>query len=118
MNIRPRSNKIIRKPMTNSLLKVHFPNIFSNQCIYLSSSIPMDEYNSLKRHIEAFGGKVLSFKDVHIDRQLAQVTHCVGVRDATFDKIDAIKKAIETNVTHISLPTVYVWKCIANKIKL
>ncbi|CAF3243885.1 unnamed protein product [Rotaria socialis] len=118
IEIQAKPPKIIRKSLPNSLLKVHFPNIFDNKYIYLSSSLPMDEYNNLKRHIEAFGGKVLSPRDINNDKQLARVTHCVGVRDATFDKIDAAKKTIETNVTHISLPTVYVWKCIATKTKL
>jgi hypothetical protein len=112
------TNKIIRKPLPHSLLKLHFPNIFVNQYIYLSSSLALDEYNKLKRHIEAYGGKVLSPKDKNNDTQLSRITHCVGERDATFDKIDFVKKNIPTDVTHISLPTVYVWKCIANKSKL
>ncbi len=111
------TNKIIRKPLP-SLLKLHFPNIFDNQYIYLSSSLPLDEYNKLKRHIEAYGGKVLSPKDINNDKQLLRITHCVGERDATFDKIDLIKQKFQINNTHISLPTVYVWKCIAKKIKL
>ncbi len=108
----------MRKTLPNSLLKLHFPNIFANQYIYLSSALPIDEFNKLKRHIEAFGGKVLSPKDINNETQLARVTHCVGEKDGTFDKIDLVKKKIQTNVTHISLPTVYVWKCIANKNKL
>ncbi|CAF3729866.1 unnamed protein product [Rotaria sordida] len=118
IEIQPKPNKILRKSLPNSLLKLNFPNIFDNQFIYLSSSLPMDEYNNLKRHIEAFGGKVLSPKDSDNDKQLLRITHCVGEKDATFDKIDLIKKKVQTNVTHISLPTVYVWKCIANKTKL
>lgn len=112
------STKALRKAAPNSLLKLHFPNIFDNQYIYLSSALPTDEYNKLKRHIEAFGGRVLSPKDVNNETQLARVTHCVGEKDGTFDRIDAVKLKIQTNVTHISLPTVYVWKCIANKSKL
>lgn len=112
------ANKVIRKAPPNSLLKLHFLNIFDNQYIYLSSALPTDEYNKLKRHIEAFGGRVLSPKDANNDTQLARVTHCVGEKDATFDRIDLVKQKIQTNVTHISLPTVYVWKCIANKCKL
>ncbi|CAF3444343.1 unnamed protein product, partial [Rotaria sp. Silwood2] len=118
IEIQPKPNKIIRKSLPNSLLKLNFPNIFANQYIYLSSSLPMDEYNKLKRHIEAFGGQVLSPKDINNEKQLLRVTHCVGEKDATFDKIDLVKQKIQTNVTHISLPTVYVWKCIANKTKL
>lgn len=112
------ATKIIRKPMTNSLLKVNFPNIFNNQYIYLSSSLPIDEYNKLKRHIEAYGGKVFLPKDINNETQLSRITHCVGEKDATFDKIDSVKQKIQSNGTHISLPTVYVWKCIANKSKL
>ena len=112
------ASKVIRKPLPNSLLKLNFPNIFDNQCIYLSSTLATDEFNKLKRHIEAYGGKVLSPKDANNDIQLARVTHCVGEKDDTFDKIDLVKQKIQTNVTHISLPTVYVWKCIANKSKL
>jgi hypothetical protein len=112
------ATKIIRKSLPNSLLKLNFPNIFVNQYIYLSSSIPSDEYNNLKRHIEAYGGKVFSPKDINNDTQLARITHCIGEKDETFDKIDLVKLKIQTNVTHISLPTVYVWKCIANKTKL
>ena len=112
------SNKALRKAPPNSLLKLHFPNIFDNQYIYLSSALPTDEYNKLKRHIEAFGGRVVSPKDVNNDTQLARVTHCVGEKDATFDRIDLAKQKVYTNVTHISLPTVYVYKCIANKCKL
>ncbi len=112
------TNKIVRKSLPNSLLKLHFPNIFDNQYIYLSSSLSSDEYQNLKRHIEAYGGKVLSPKDVNNDTQLSRITHCVGEKDATFDKIDLSKLKIDTKVTHISLPTVYVWKCIATKTKL
>ncbi|CAF0902160.1 unnamed protein product [Rotaria sp. Silwood1] len=118
IEMQPKPTKIIRKPLPNSLLKLNFPNIFDNQYIYLSSSLPMDEFNKLKRHIEAFGGQVLSPKDTDNEKQLSRVTHCVGEKDAIFDKIDFVKRKVQTNVTHISLPTVYVWKCIANKTKL
>lgn len=118
IEVKAKPAKAMRKAMPNSLLKLNFPNIFVNQYIYLSSSLPTDEYNKLKRHIEAFGGLVLLPKDVNDEKQLAAITHCVGEKDATFDKIDQVKKKIQTNVTHISLPTVYVWKCIANKTKL
>ncbi|CAF1189723.1 unnamed protein product [Adineta steineri] len=118
IEVLPKTTKLIRKSLPNSLLKLHFPNIFDNQYMYLSSSLPTDEYNKLKRHIEAYGGKVLSPKDINNDLQLSRITHCIGEKDATFDKIDVVKKKVQTNVTHISLPTVYVWKCIANKAKL
>ncbi|UJR26750.1 hypothetical protein I4U23_008065 [Adineta vaga] len=118
IDVKPTDNKILRKSVSNSLLKLHFPNIFVNQYIHLSSKLPMDEYNKLKRHIEAYGGQVLSTKDINNDTQLSRITHCVGEKDETFEKIDLAKRKIETNVTHISLPTVYVWKCIANKTKL
>ena len=104
--------------MTNSLLKLHFPNIFQNQYVYLSSTLQTDESNKLKRHIEAYGGQVLSLKDTTNEKYLARITHCVGEKDKIFDEIKKAKQKTETNATHISLPTVYVWKCIASKTKL
>nr|BAJ98669.1 predicted protein [Hordeum vulgare subsp. vulgare] len=118
VDVKPSGTKILRKSAPNSLLKVHFPNLFVNQYIYLSSTLPLDEYNKLKRHIEAYGGRVLSSKDVNNDTQLSRITHCVGEKDDTFKQIDLVKEKVQSNVTHISLPTVYVWKCIANKCKL
>lgn len=101
-----------------SLLKLKFPEIFKCQCIYLSSSLPEDEAENLKRHIEAFGGKVLSKKESENEIHLSLVTHCVGEKDSVFDQISKAKMKTLSKVTHISLPTVYVWKCIANKSKL
>lgn len=110
--------KLTRKPMTNSLLKLHFPNLFQNQYIYLSSTLPTDESKKLKRHIEAYGGQVLSSNDTMNETYLARITHCVGEKDQVFDRIQKAKDKTQTNVTHISLPTVYIWKCIAAKTKL
>ena len=86
--------------------------------MYLSSSLPPDEKHNLQRHIEAYGGKVLLMKDTTNAKQLAAITHCIGEKDAVFEQISQTKVTTQSNVTHISLPTVYVWKCIANKSKL
>lgn len=99
-------------------MRLHFPNIFIGQFIHLSSNIPDDEHHNLKRHIEAYGGKVLTTKEMNNEEQLSRITHCIGTKDEIFDQIDQAKEKLQSKVTHISLPTVYVWKCIANKCKL
>ena len=116
--MKPTPKKVVRRSVPKSLLQLHFPNIFNDQYMYLSSSLPEDEYSKLKRYIEAYGGRVLSRRDASNDKQLSLITHCVGEKDVTFDKITQIKQKSQTGITHITLPTVYVWKCIADKIKL
>ena len=86
--------------------------------MYLSSSLPTDEKHNLQRHVEAYGGKVLTMNDNTNEKQLAAITHCIGEKDEVFEKISQAKLKTLSTVTHISLPTVYVWKCIANKNKL